>query len=273
MNEQMPPNGIEWARIRNPDGTVRRGYTWNVVQGCLHDCHWVIDGKKVECYAKTVAEKFKSAKFFMDGFEHHYFHPERLDAPLNLKEPAGIFLDSMADLMGHWVPEEQIDQVLSVCAKADWHIFQLLTKNAPRLLKFALPPNLWAGVSAPPTFMHGKELTPEQQRAMVWMQLDVLAKLKALGHPVCWMSIEPLSFDIAAVFEDWSDAEEDFRALPLDWAVIGAASNGPRYFQPNPEHVAGLHSVLRFHGCRVFHKGNLKWEPHLEEFPATPCPA
>ena len=45
----------------------------------------------------------------------------------------------MADLMGNWVQPGQIEQVLNVCALASQHTFQLLTKNAPRLLKFGSP--------------------------------------------------------------------------------------------------------------------------------------
>lgn len=261
MNEQKKPNGIEWARAYG-----RRGYTWNVIQGCLHDCHWMVDGKKIECYAKTVAEKFKGGKFFPDGFEHHYFNADRLGEPLALKEPAGIFLDSMSDLMGRWVPDGEIEQVLEVCRQAHWHIFQLLTKNAPRLLKFIFPPNVWPGVSAPPTFMFGKELTLAQQESMVRRQLDILCDLKKRGQPVCWMSIEPLSFDITEVFIEWCDAagHENF---PLNWAVIGAASNGPKYFQPAAMHTQKLHDFLIPKGVKIFHKGNLSWTPHLEEFP------
>jgi protein gp37 len=255
--------GIEWTRVNG-----RPGFTWNVLQGCKHGCEWRMpDGTIAGCYANDVAKKFKTDKYFPNGFEQHYWNPERLSEPLNQKEPAGIFLDSMSDLMGNWVPREQIEAVFKICEQAPQHIFQLLTKNAPNLLKFKLPSNVWAGVSAPPTFMFGKELTPEQQRSMVRKQLGVLDELRLYSHPVCWMSIEPLSFDIAEVFDQWvADNGVD---LPLQWAVVGAASNGPRKFQPNPEHTRKLHDVLRAHEVAIFHKGNLKWTPHLEEFPLT----
>lgn len=252
--------GIEWTRVNG-----RPGYTWNVVQGCHHDCKWKMpDGVLVGCYAKDVAVKFKSDTFFPDGFEHHYFNSERLDEPLQHKEPAGIFLDSVADLMGNWVPPEQIIQVLDVCRKAHWHVFQLLTKNAPRLINFDIPPNVWVGVSAPPTFMFGKELTMEQQRRMVIRQLNTLCKLR---NPIRWMSIEPLSFDITDVFEEWLEMPDGSAKFPLEWAVIGAGSNGPKYYQPAAEHVEKLHAFCREHGVKIFHKGNLDWIPHFEEFP------
>lgn len=259
----------------NPDGSVRRrggiewtDYTWNVLGGCLHDCEWVMpDGSVAVCYAKTIAERLATSSY-KQGFRHHYVHPERLNEPLKAPRGCKIFIDSMADLFGHWVPEEQINAILEVCAKRRDIAFQSLTKNAPRLLKFGLPLNLWVGVSAPPSRMHGKSLTSVQQVQMVRRQLDVLYEVCMHSPPMrtTWMSIEPLSFDIAAVFRSWC---HEFRhPLPIKWAVIGAASRGSKLFQPNPDHVERCHAVLRDYGVKIFHKGNLKWNPHLEEFPS-----
>jgi protein gp37 len=167
------------------------------------------DGSIAECYAETVAEGV-AQKTYVNGFEYHYWNPKTLDEPIKLKSPSKIFLDSMSDLMGAWVPREEIEQVLEVCHKAYWHDFQLLTKNAPRLLEFAdtLPPNLWIGVSAPPSIMFGKPLKFDQQKRMITRQIDVLHKL---AIPIKWMSIEPLSFNIAPLL----------LASNLQWAVVG----------------------------------------------------
>lgn len=246
--------GIEWTDA-----------TWNPVGGCQHRCRWKMpDGKIAVCYAESTANVMRSN--YPQGFEHHYWNPHRLDDPFKHKLPARIFLDSMSDLMGNWVPEDQIKQVFDACRRAHWHHFQLLTKNAPRLLKFEIPENVWVGVSAPPTFMFGRELTSDQQRSMVFKQLDTLRVIKEHDHPICWMSIEPLSFDITDVFSHWLRSRIG-AVLPLDWAVIGAASNGNRLHQPAAAHVHAVHEVLRAHGTRIFHKGNLQWDPHLEEFP------
>lgn len=254
MNKQAKgtSRGIEWC-----------DFTWNVVQGCKHGCEWVMpDGVTAKCYANSTAEKFKSDKFFPQGFEAHYFHPEKLEEPHKQKKPAKIFLDSMSDLMGHWVPDEQISEVLHACARAHWHIFQLLTKNAPRLVEFEFPKNVWVGVSSPPSIMFGKPLNATQQANMVSQQL---AHLKEVDVPVRWMSIEPLAFDIAAVFEKWMSVHG---RLPLEWAVVGAASNGPKLYQPDPKFVERVHKRLRNSQVAIFHKGNLDWDPHLEEFPS-----
>jgi protein gp37 len=213
------------------------------------------DGTIAECYAETVAERVAQTSY-PHGFEHHYWRPEVLSKPLSLHKPARIFLDSMSDLMGHWVPDEQVNQVLDICRQAYWHTFQLLTKNAPRLKDFDFPSNVWVGVSAPPGFMFGKRLSLAQQARMLETMLKVLNDLK--HGSVRWMSIEPLSFDIAPLLVDSN----------LQWAVIGAATNGMKAYQPRPEWVCNVLEVLDKQGTKVFFKGNLVWSDWREDFPA-----
>lgn len=251
MNKQSD-NGIEWTHVFGP-GT---GYTWRPIAGCLHDCRWTLPNGQTICYAKSMAAKFRSAKFMAQGFDAHYWHPERLQEPLKLATPAGIFLDSFSDLMGHWVPDEQIGQVLEVCQKTPQHIYFLLTKNPPRLKRFAFPPNVWVGISAPPSFMNGQALTSDQQRRWLETGLDALA---AANASIKWLSAEPLPFDIAPIIRE--------RGEWLDWVVIGAASRGQVHYQPSPTHVRDLLAVLDQHRTPTFFKGNLNWSPRRSEFP------
>lgn len=248
-NGQVVSRGIEWTE-----------YTHNSVGGCFHRCRWEMpDGSIAICYAEEVANGIASAAY-PNGFEHHYWFPERLQEPFSLKEPARIFIDSMSDLMGHWVPDNQIEAVLNVARIEERHTFQLLTKNAPRLLKFDFPANVWPGNSMPPDFFMGQRLTRPQQERMLHKGLAVLSELYAKGL-VAWMSFEPLSWDVSSIVAEYPRA--------LRWAVIGAASNGRIKYQPEPEHVTRLLEVLE--GVPVFFKGNLKGnpaaEPWREEFP------
>jgi protein gp37 len=245
MNKQKKgkSRGIEWT-----------DYTWNPVRGCQHGCRWIMpDGSVAECYAETIAERV-AQNAYVNGFEHHYWNPHVLNEPLKQKTPSRIFLDSMSDLMGHWVPEDEIRQVLEVCTQAHWHTFQLLTKNAPRLKEFDFPSNVWVGVSAPPSIMFGRPLSLLQQSRMIERTLKIL---NDVAVPVRWMSIEPLSFDIAPLL----------KGSNLQWAVIGAATNGKRTYQPQPEWVENVLDVLDAQGTEVFFKGNLKWAEWREEFP------
>ncbi|MGF1504420.1 MAG: DUF5131 family protein [Anaerolineae bacterium] len=145
------------------------------------------DGSDAVCYAETIAQRL-AQNAYPHGFEHHYWRPDLLEQPLKVKTPSRIFLDSMSDLMGHWVPDEQIEQVLDSCRRAHWHSFQLLTKNAPRLLDFDFPPNVWVGGSVPPSQMFGRALSPHQQSRLLARMLDVLEQIEV---PVCWMSLMP----------------------------------------------------------------------------------
>jgi protein gp37 len=202
------------------------------------------DGQVIECYAKTVAERV-ARKAYPQGFAHHYFRPKLLKEPLRVKTPSGIFLDSMGDLMGDWVSDEQIEQVFDTCRRAQQHIFMLLTKNPGRLYSpIDFPENVWQGVSSPPDWMRGQRLT--RQDRMLKHSLGILWELDG----VRWISFEPLSWDVAEIVEAFPGA--------LDWAVIGAASHGPRQYPPDEGHLRALVDVLDDQGVPIFFKGNLK---------------
>jgi protein gp37 len=238
--------GIEWTQ-----------YTWNPIGGCKHACRWRLpDGVIAKCYAEEVAEGI-ARNNYQYGFDHHYWKPQLLNEPLKLKESARIFLDSMSDLMAARVPEDQIKAVLQVARQASWHTFQLLTKNAPRLASFDWPANVWTGVSSAPDQMFGKTLDRNQQERYMHKALKTLSALPT--GLVRWVSFEPLSWDVAPIVAQYPGA--------LRWAVIGAASNGSKYYQPNPRHVEALLRVLDEQNAPSFFKGNLAWKPWREEFP------
>ncbi len=255
----------------NADGTVRsRGiewcdYTWNPIAGCKHGCAWTMpDGTVANCYAEDVASKLAQSAY-PRGFEAHYWHPEQLLAPLSVKTPSRIFVGSMADVFGHWVPNYQIQQVLNVCAKASQHTFLFLTKNARMMRFFDFPKNVWVGASVPPSEMMGKRLTRSQQQKLLIATLSALSEVKAT---VRWMSFEPLSWSVALDVHDFGVVID---TPILNWAVIGAASNGPKIYQPEPHWVDELVDELKQQQVAVFFKGNLSGNeganPWREEFP------
>ena len=240
--------GIQWT-----------DYTMNAIGGCQHGCRWTMpDGKIAICYAEEVAHKFTVG--YPQGFEHHYWRPSTVDEPLKLKTPAKIFIDSMSDMFGRWVPEEQIQTVIDMTRAAHWHTFQVLTKNAPRLLKFDLPSNVWAGASSPPDQMLGQHLTRTQQEKMLHRTLETLSQKP---DNITWISFEPLSWDVAPIVAQYPGA--------LKWAVIGAATNGPKVYQIDPVIVQNLIDVLDAQSVPVFFKGNLEGNaaatPWREYFP------
>jgi len=119
--------------------------TWNPISGCLHGCEY--------CYARRIAERFgnhlipheerKTAEIeiplMREGKRQPYpfdfyptFHRYKLDEYKNKEKPRNIFVCSMADLFGSWVPDSWIQEVFEACAKAPQHRYLFLTKNPKR---------------------------------------------------------------------------------------------------------------------------------------------
>lgn len=262
MNKQAKANGgrgIEWT-----------DYTWNPIAGCFHACQWTMpDGTVANCYAEDVADRV-AGHAYPNGFEFNYWKPQLLNEPLKVKAPAKIFVGSMADVFGHWVEREHILDVLEVCDKAHWHTFQFLTKNPKRVWEFVgvIPPNCWIGASTPPDFMWNKPLKDGQRERMLTATLNALGGIREMGLTT-WLSAEPITIDVGdflqkAVYPD--------NPSPIDWMVIGAASNGKLHYPPEKYLVECAVYYARLFGVKVFFKGNLrslKWaaDNWREDFP------
>jgi protein gp37 len=241
-NKTNPSGGIEWTHIFGP-GT---GFTANPVRGCQHQCRWKMpDGNVAICYAESQRDRLNGK----GAFQKITFHPEVLAAIRKHKQRAGIFIDSMSDLFAQGVENEWLAETLHTIRECPQHIFFSLTKNPARFVQlrreYIYPLNLFLGVSMPPTFMFGKELTVQQQTT--WFH-KALEKLCACDAAVRWVSLEPLSWDCSDILAQFRDR--------LHWAVIGAASDGARTHQPAPHTLARVLDSLA--GLPVFFKGNLR---------------
>ncbi len=147
--------------------------------------------------------------------------------------------------------------------EAHWHTFQTLSKFPIRLPKFnPFPKNVWVGVSLPA----GHLMSETGGARALGAYLKHMQKIEA---SVRFMSIEPLWFDVAPVFEEWLKKKEK---LPFEWAIIGAASNGSRVFQPETMWTADLIDLMDERNVPVFFKGNMDrryWKVWREEFPVS----
>jgi len=263
--------------------TGSRGIEWcdetrNWLGGCMHDCKWEMPCAKCEgrgcqackgtgkviagCYAKDTAESGVAKAAYPHGFKHHYFRPNGLKGLSKGKEPLLIFCDSMSDMFASNVPRDDVLLGLQEMTKAPHHAYQGLTKAPPQILKFTteLPYNLWVGVSSPPDWFMGNRMSQAQQRTMLRRSLEVLAQVKQETGNLVWLSAEPVSWDMAG---------EIVRDHPLDWVVIGAASRGKEYFQPNAKHIQNLLELFDSTNTPVFFKGNIKPLFHKHSFPTA----
>ena len=121
--------------------------TWNPVTGCSK----ISPGCK-HCYAERMARRLQAMgqPNYRNGFKLTT-HRHMLELPLRWKKPQMIFVNSMSDLFHEEVPVEFIQEAFDVMRRADWHVFQVLTKRSGRLLELDAdiewPSNVWMGVS------------------------------------------------------------------------------------------------------------------------------
>ena len=197
--------------------------TWNPVTGCLHGCPY--------CYARKIAERFKGSKAWPQGFEP-MIHNERSADPLKMKKPQTIFVCSMADLFGEWVPGNWIDNIMESCKTAPWHTYVFLTKNPARYFKLGgdilQRDNFWFGTSETGEYIRNPNT-------------EIIKRLPAKNT---FISFEPLLGD---------PGQLDLTGIKQ--VIIGA--------QTNPDKCAGLGAVLKIceaadrAGAKVFMKDSL----------------
>lgn len=213
-------------------------WSWNPVTGCLHGCPY--------CYARDLANLPSYKASYPVGFTP-LFHHERLEAPSNTKVPSDadsdprrkrVFVCSMADLYGKWVPDEWICAVHGAAiANPQWD-YLFLTKFPSRYVKLDLPATAWIGTSV------------DTQRRVAIAE-DAFRKID--GVSVKWLSLEPLLEPLE--FTDLS---------MFDWVVIGSQTqtNQPggetvAAYAPPFDWVARLVDQAREAGCAVYLKPNL----------------
>jgi protein gp37 len=195
----MQPSKIEWCT-----------HTSNPIRGkCLHECPY--------CYAERIRKRFKQPEVLS-------WHPEELMAIERRIKPATIFVGSMYDLFGDWVPPLYIMEILNTARKCPQHTFIFLTKNPARYSEFNFSPNCWTGYSDDGT---------KDERNWVYFK----------GRENTFISFEPLIGD-----------KINFNPVMVDAVIIGAQT-GPVSVKPLREIIDG---IVRAAGNKpVFLKNNL----------------
>lgn len=199
--------------------------TWNPVTGCTQ-----VGPGCDNCYALRFAERWRGIPEhpYEQGFDLRLW-PERLEVPLQWRRPRRIFVNSMSDLFHKDVPDAFIRQVFDVMCRADWHVFQVLTKRSSRLASLGptLPwrPHIWAGVSVELDHMTGR-----------------VDHLRATPAEVRFISAEPLLGPLPSL--DLTD---------IHWVITGGES-GPKARPCAEEWVRDLRDHCQETGTAFFHK-------------------
>jgi protein gp37 len=183
--------------------------TWNPVTGCTK-----ISAGCDNCYAARFSERFRGVPGhpFQTGFDLT-LRPERLLQPLTWKRPRMIFVNSMSDLFHKEIPSAYIAAVFDTMERANWHVFQTLTKRSSLLQKFinkryidrAAPAHMWFGVS-----VENRQSTSR------------IAHLQKTRATIRFLSIEPLIGPVGELCLE-----------NIDWVIVGGESgHGARPMKP-----------------------------------------
>lgn len=249
--------------------------TWSPISGCLHGCEY--------CYARDIAHRFggwtdSDGDMHHDEIFKNESEIRELDEPLTVfregqiifsgkcqkapypydfiptfhryrlndyigKKGRNIFVCSMADLFGRWVPDEWIKEVFAACEKAPQHNYLFLTKNPQRYVELAekgilrCSDNMWYG----------------------WSQTrnEDVKTLCFPFSPNFFISVEPIL--------------EPVRPSLVDWIIVGAET-GRRKDKviPKREWIEQIVEDCKKYDIPLFMKSSLAdiWgEPLIQEFP------
>lgn len=258
-------------------------HTWNPVTGCLHGCEYCYarrfigrfqphpterpmkdpdtgatgilreqdapDGCYVISRPVKLADEtgaYVRSTPYPIGFAPT-LHMATLNYPENRATPSRVFVSSMGDLFGGWVPDKWIEAVFDACKRAPQHIYMFLTKNPDRYCKLANSGKL----PREENFWYGTTVTHKGDPFF-----------GGSIHYNTFLSIEPLMEDLEAGIGSFGGAR---------WIIVGAMTGpGSKDRQPRREWVENILETARLTHAAVFMKGNLArtWGPDLiQEYP------
>jgi len=261
--------------------------TFNPVTGCLHKCEYCYARSIAQRFGgwgytpgmlranaaneKTYIHPMKA--YYGEAVETEHGIIAEIDAPFLTKDvrrasyPFGftptlhryrlgeyknkkgrnIFVCSMADLFGEWVPDEWIEEVFAACEQAPQHNYLFLTKNPDRYLELEKQKKLpWMD-----NFWFGTSVT-KQEEPFSWFE-------EKKFH--WFVSMEPLLERIEIA---------DTNHMP-EWIIIGAETgNRKSKVTPRREWIESIVKVCRERNVPVFMKSSLAtiWgAPLIQEYP------
>jgi len=253
--------------------------SWNPVTGCLHGCEY--------CYARKIANRFKGSlyqnkvyaiqncnvKLYSSTgygwYQNHSidkpvkneegriipypfdfkptFHRYRLDEPQKVKKPQNIFVCSMADLFGDWVPDEWIKAVFETCEKVPQHRYLFLTKNPERYM------NLYNKglLLTKRNYWYGSTLTTLKDRYYYNSEVNIFLSIEPILRPIDLFAHNMIKF--------------------VDWVIVGAETgNRKGKVIPKKEWIMTIKEQCKEAGVPLFMKESLRelmGNDFVQEFP------
>lgn len=253
--------------------------SFNFITGCYHDCPY--------CYARGIANRFKTAGeliepetyrleydgkeiiecnkqpyIIKDGKEVKQAYPYGFTPCYNryqhenFKAIKGrnVFMGSMSDMWGKWIPDRWLIEILMTCEKNPQHNYLFLTKNPARYIEFFNRGELPGGDN----FWYG---TTVNTPSTLYAYLGGFA----ITHHT-FLSIEP-------ILEDFGEFGGGGLA---DWVIVGAETgNRKGKVIPQKEWIDNIVKICREHNAPVFMKESLRGLmgcDFIQEFPKELAP-
>lgn len=200
--------------------------TWNPSTGCTK----VSPGCK-NCYAERLAGRLKMMgnPKYTNGFRF-ILHQDALDIPLKWHKPKKIFVNSMSDLFHELMPEDFLEKCFDIMTRADWHVYQILTKRPEKMLSFTkqygkIPDHIWLGTSV--------------ESALYKHRIEILRNVPAKTR---FVSFEPLLGSLG---------ELDLSGI--SWAIVGGES-GPHFRKIEVDWIREIRKQCKKQGVAFFFK-------------------
>ena len=213
-------SAIEWTEA-----------TWNPTTGCTK----ISQGCK-NCYAATLSRRLKAMGLakYRDEFKFRQ-HEQDVELPLTWKKPKKIFVNSMSDLFHEEVEDEFVARCFDTMIRADWHVYQVLTKRPERMAAFSKTFKKRSGFPVPDHIWLGTSVEDN----------ETVFRIRQLRKAACrvrFVSFEPL---LGAI--------RDVDLSGIDWAIIGGES-GRGYRPVEGDWIRGLIRQCKRQKVKVFFK-------------------
>lgn len=173
-----------------------------------------------------------------------------MNIPSRWTKPRNIFVCSMSDLFGAWVPEEWILEVIEACAKAPQHRYMFLTKNPARYVdlfsreKLPVQDNMWYGTSTP---------TPYHEFFFA-------------GSANTFVSIEPILEPFTDLYDDGIQP-----VTKCKWIIVGAETGSRKNkVVPEKKWISELVNASNMTNTPLFMKDSLRsimGNDFIQQFP------
>lgn len=218
-------------------------HTCNIITGCLGPAG---DGNTCPyCYAEPFSHRiYRKPLGEGNEFKPHFWE-ERLPGIAKDKS-CRIFMNSMGDAFGDWVPKEWIHKMLVECSANPDNVYYFLTKNPKRYFEdgivhfFETNENFWMGFTAETGSLYHERF----QYYIDGTEINIRANMRS--RPNFFASIEPM-FDGSHTLS-WN-------GIRPDWVITGAQTKPDRY--PSPAWIENIRQQCSVLNIPLFEKNSL----------------